>query len=81
LGLEFAGGPHSLLILRSVYQTSGGLKPCAALAALAAASGARALRARRTGSGPRCAARVRLASRPRTSSVTHAARASDEARL
>ena len=36
-GLEFAGGPHSLLVLRSVYQTSGGLKPCAALAAPVAA--------------------------------------------
>jgi hypothetical protein len=32
-GLEFAGGPHSLFVLLSVYQTSGGLKPCAVLAA------------------------------------------------
>ncbi len=29
-GLEFAGGPLSLVVLGSVYQTSGGLKPCAA---------------------------------------------------
>ena len=32
-GLEFAGGPHSLFVLVSVYQTSGELKPCVALAA------------------------------------------------
>jgi hypothetical protein len=37
VALEFAGGPHSLFVLRSVYQTSGGLKPCAALAAPVAA--------------------------------------------
>jgi hypothetical protein len=36
-GLEFAGGPHSLFVLLSVYQTSGGLKPCAALATPVAA--------------------------------------------
>jgi hypothetical protein len=36
-GLEFAGGPHSLFVLLSVYQTSGGLKPCAVLAAPVAA--------------------------------------------
>jgi hypothetical protein len=36
-GLEFAGGPHSLFVLLSVYQTPGGLKPCAALAAPVAA--------------------------------------------
>jgi hypothetical protein len=28
LGLEFGGGPHSLVVLRPLYQTSGGLKPC-----------------------------------------------------
>jgi hypothetical protein len=38
LGLEFAGGPLSLVVLPSVYQTSGGLKPCAALVAPVAAS-------------------------------------------
>ena len=36
-GLEFTGGPHSLFVFLSVYQTSGGLKPCAALAAPVAA--------------------------------------------
>jgi hypothetical protein len=38
LGLEFAGGPLSLVVLRSVYQKSGGLKPCAALVAPVPAS-------------------------------------------
>jgi hypothetical protein len=37
-GLEFAGGPHSLFVLLSVYQTSCGLKPCAALTTPVAAT-------------------------------------------